>query len=105
MKILIMERIATWILARDSGFVARVRDPFAARSRIYKLPVAIICDALKIAYLTNGRKDEYKDLFYVFSKFARIFSWQIKIGNALGIKQIRSSLKSLASHWEKAGRS
>jgi len=105
MKIFIMERIATWILARDSGFVARVRDPFAARSRIYKLPVAIICDALKIAYLTNGRKDEYKDLFYVFSKFARIFSWQIKIGNALGIKQIRSSLKSLASHWEKAGRS
>jgi hypothetical protein len=104
MKVFIMERIATWVLARDSGFVARVRDPFAARARIYKLPVAITCDALKIAYLTNG-KEEYKDSFYVFSKFARIFSWQIKIGNALGIKQIRSSLKSLASRWERAGRS
>jgi hypothetical protein len=104
MKIFIMERIAAWILARDAGFVARVRDPFAARARIYKLPVAITCDALKIAYLTNG-KEEYRDSFYVISKFARIFSWQVKIGNALGIKQIRSSLKSLASHWEQAGRS
>jgi hypothetical protein len=105
MKIFIMERIATWILARDSGFVARVRDPFAARARIYKLPAAIICDALKIAYLTNGSKEEYKDLFHFFSRFARIFGWQIRIGNALGIKQIRSTLKSLASHWENAGRS
>ena len=76
----------------------------AARARIYKLPVAITCDALKIAYLTNGR-EEYKDLFYFFSKFARLLGWQIKLGNALGIKQIRSSLKSLASHWEQAGRS
>jgi hypothetical protein len=105
MKIFIMERIATWILAREAGFVVRVRDPFAARARLYKLPMAIVCDALKIAYLANGRKQEYKDLFYTFSKFARIFSWQIKIGNAIGIKQIRSSLKSLGSHWEEAGRS
>jgi hypothetical protein len=105
MKIFIMERIATWILDRNPGFVARVRDPFAARARIYKLPVAITCDALKIAYLTNGRKEEYMDLFYVFSKFAKLFSWQIRLANAIGIKQIRSSLRSLASHWEEAGRS
>jgi hypothetical protein len=72
MKIFIMERIATWILARNPGFVARVRDPFAARARIYKLPVAIICDALKIAYLTNGRKEEYRDLFHFFFILAPI---------------------------------
>jgi hypothetical protein len=105
MKIFIMERIATWILARDSRFVARVRDPFAARARIYKLPVAIMCDTLKIAYLANGRKQEYRDSFHVISKFARLFSWQIKIANAIGIEPIRSSLKSLGSLWEKAGRS
>ena len=55
MKIFIMERIATWLLTRDRSFVARARDPFAARSRIYKLPVAVVCDALKIAYATQGR--------------------------------------------------
>jgi hypothetical protein len=52
MKIFIMERIATWLLTSDRSFAARVRDPFVARSRIYKLPVAIVCDALKIAYAT-----------------------------------------------------
>ena len=56
MKIFIMERIATWILVRDSGLVARARDPFAARSRIYKLPGAVICDALKIAYASQAGK-------------------------------------------------
>ncbi|MDB6083271.1 MAG: hypothetical protein JWN43_1152 [Gammaproteobacteria bacterium] len=105
MKIFIMERIAALLLARDSAFVARARDPFAARSRVYKLPMAITCDALKIAYATNGGKEEYRALFRIFSKFARIFSWQIRIGNALGIEPIRSSLRSLASRWEKAGRS
>jgi hypothetical protein len=105
MKIFIMERIATWILARDPRFVARVRDPFAARARIYKLPMAIMCDTLKIAYLTNGRQQEYRDSFQIISKFARLFSWQIKIANAIGIEPIRSSLKSLGSLWEKAGRS
>ncbi len=105
MKVFIMERIATWILACHPEFTVRVRDPFAARSRIYKLPVAMVCDALKLAYLSNGRKQEYKDIFHVFSKFARVFSWQIQLGNVLGVKQIRTSLKSLASHWENAGRS
>jgi hypothetical protein len=104
MKIFIMERIATWILARSPGFVARARDPFASRARIYKLPVAIVCDALKIAYVMNGQRAEYKDLFHVFSKFARVLGWQIKFGNAIGIKQIRASLRSLAAHWEEAGR-
>ena len=54
MKIFVMERVATWLLTRDRSFVARARDPFAARARIYKLPVAIVCDALKIAYADAG---------------------------------------------------
>ena len=55
MKIFIMERTATWLLSRDATFRAQARDPFAARSRIYKLPLALVCDALKIAYATQGR--------------------------------------------------
>jgi hypothetical protein len=105
MKVFIMERIATWILSRNSGFSARTRDPFAARSRIYKLPVAIVCDALKIAFRTNGRREEYKDLFFRVSKFSDFFNWQIRFANFIGVKQVRSLLRTLESHWEKAGRS
>jgi hypothetical protein len=104
MKIFIMERIATWILARDSKFVARVRDPFVARSRVYKLPGAIVCDALKIAYVTT-RRDEYKDLFYLVSRFGKSLSWLIRIGTLFGFKPIRACVAALSSYWVKAGKS
>jgi hypothetical protein len=103
MKIFIMERIPTWMLTRDSGFVARVRDPFAARARLYKLPGAIACDALKIAYATVGR-EQYKDVFELVSKLGKVFSLQIRVGNFFGFKRIRSSLATLGSYWVKAGR-
>jgi hypothetical protein len=53
MKIVIVERIATWILSRNSEFVARVRDPFAARSRIYKLPTAMVCDVAALPVISS----------------------------------------------------
>jgi hypothetical protein len=105
MKVFIIERIATWILSREPGFVTRVRDPFVARSRIYKLPVAIVCDALKIAYATNRRQEIYKDLFYSVSKVGKLLNWQIRLGNILGFKNVRLCLETLASYWTKAGRS
>jgi hypothetical protein len=104
MKIFIMERVATWLLARDSSLVARVRDPFVARSRIYKLPGAIVCDALKIAYMTN-RRPEYLDLFFVISRFGRSISWVIRIGNLLGIGPIRTCVARLSANWTKTGES
>lgn len=104
MKIFIIERIATWILARDSAFVARVRDPFVTRSRIYKLPFAIVCDALKIAYVTDG-KQEYKNIFYSVSKLRTLFSWQMRLGSLLRVKSVRACLDDLSSYWVKAGRS
>ena len=105
MKIFIVERIAAWILAGHPEFVARVKDPFAARSRIYKLPTAIVCDALKIAYVTKGRRQEYKDLFLLIAGMAKVLNLQIRLGNMVGVKQVRSCLQSLASHWDNAGRS
>ena len=105
MKVFIIERIATWILSRESGFATRVRDPFVARSRIYKLPVAIACDALKIAYVTNGRPEKYRDLFYSVSKSGKLLNLQIRLGNILGFKNVRSCLRTLASYWTTAGRS
>jgi len=99
MKIFLMERIATWILATDSSFAARARDPFVARSRIYKLPVAIMCDALKIAYSTQGR-EQYKDVFLMLRRFAKRWTLQIRWSGALGLCA-QPFLKTLRSYWDR----
>jgi hypothetical protein len=103
MKIFIMERVATWLLCCDRSFTARVRDPFAAHSRIYKLPVAIACDALKIAYATQGRT-QYRDVFLLVSGLRKFLNLQIRLGAALGFGRLRLSLCALKSYWPQDGR-
>jgi hypothetical protein len=98
MKIFVMERVATWLLMTDSSFVARVRDPFAARSRIYKLPVAVVCDALKIAYATQGR-GQYRDVFLWVRGLRKLLNVEIRIGDALGFRRVRTHLGLLKSYW------
>ena len=98
MKIFLMERVATWILCTDPSFVARVRDPFAARSRFYKLPVALICDALKIAYVTE-RRGQYKDVFMLVSRLRAFCNLNIRMSNALGFGPVRRCLQELKSYW------
>lgn len=100
MKIFLMERVATWILATDRSFLARARDPFAARSRIYKLPLAVMCDALKIAYSTQGRK-QYKDVFLMLRGFAKLWTLQIRASGALKAGSVRPYLRLLKSYWDK----
>lgn len=99
MKIFLMERIATWILVTDSSFHARVRDPFAARTRIYKLPVAIICDSLKIAYSTE-RRGQYRDVFMLVRAMSGLWTWQLKTGDFLRIGAVRRYVQKLKSYWE-----
>lgn len=99
MKIFLMERIATWILITDRSFIGRARDPFAARSRVYKLPLAIICDALKIAYATQGR-GQYKDVFLMLRRFSKRWSFEVRTSDALGLGA-RPFLKILRSYWDK----
>jgi hypothetical protein len=96
----LMERVATWILITDPSYAACVHDPFASRSRIYKLPVAIICDALKIAYATRGR-GQYKDVFLMLRRFAKFWTVQIRLSGALNIGGARRSLRILKSYWDK----
>jgi hypothetical protein len=103
MKIFILERLASWLLVTQPGFVARVFDPFAARSRIYKLPVAIVCDALKIAYATQGRP-QYKELFFMVQGIHKMLNWQIRAAAFLRTKPVRPALDALASYWAKAAR-
>jgi hypothetical protein len=99
MKIFVMERMATWILTRDRTFSCHARDPFAARSRIYKLPLAVVCDALKIAYATQGRR-QYRDVFYLVRGMRRLLNLQVRVGEALGLGHLRPSLRTLKSYWE-----
>jgi hypothetical protein len=105
LKIFIMERIPTWLLARNAEFTVRVRDPFVAQSRVYKLPGAIICDALKIAYVTNGRQEQYRELFRLMSKMRRLIGLQVRLGNFLGVRAIRSCITNLSSYWTRAAKS
>ena len=100
MKIFLMERVATWILITDPSFRARAHDPFASRSRIYKLPVAIICDALKIAYATQGRR-QYLDVFLLLRRLAKFWTFQVRTGDALGVGGVRPYLQTLRSYWDK----
>jgi hypothetical protein len=103
MKIFVMERVATWILTRDRSFVACVRDPFAARARIYKLPVAIVCDALKIAYASEGR-GQYKDVFFLVRNLRKFLNLQIRLGDRLGLRGVRPTLRALKSYWQSGER-
>jgi hypothetical protein len=103
MKIFIMERVATWILTRDRSFTARARDPFAARSRFYKLPVAIVCDALKIAYTSEGR-GQYKDVFLMVRNLRRFLNLQLRLGDRLGWRRVQPYLRTLKSYWQPGGR-
>ena len=103
MKIFIMERVATWLLMSDRSFVARVRDPFVARSRIYKLPVAIVCDALKIAYATQGRA-QYRDVFLLVRGLRKLLNFQIRLGGALGLPRVGPCLRALKSYWSVDGK-
>jgi hypothetical protein len=99
MKIFLMERVASWILITDPSFKARARDPFVSRSRIYKLPVAIICDALKVAYATQGRR-QYKDVFLMLRRFAKLWTLQIRWSGALR-GRAWPCLQDLKSYWDK----
>jgi hypothetical protein len=98
MKIFVMERMATWLLSSDRSFAARVRDPFVARSRLYKLPVAIVCDALKIAYSTQGRA-QYKDVFMLVRGLRKFLNLEIRLGGALGLRRVGPTLRVLKSYW------
>src|SRR5271165_2684661 len=103
MKVFIVERIASWLLALDDSFHTQVPDPFAARTRIYKLPIAIVCDALKIAYATEGRA-QYKQVFLMVSGLRNGLNARIRVAGLLRSRRVRPFLDSLAGYWHKAGR-
>jgi len=98
MKIFLMERIATWLLVTDPGFVCRARDPFAARARVYKLPAALVCDALKIAYVTQ-RRGQYKDVFLLVRNLRNWLNLQVRIGGFVRARHVHACLEALKKVW------
>lgn len=99
MKIFIMERIATLILASEPSFAVRMRNPFVARKRLYKLPLAIVSDALKIAYTTQGFS-QYKEVFLLIRGLRKFWNFQIRLGAWLAMPRVRSHMRTLGSHWD-----
>ena len=86
MKIFIMERIATWLLIRDPSFAARRAIPSRRARASTSCRSAIVCDALKIAYVTQGR-GQYKDVFLLVQPCAASLEfsdagWPIVLGLA-----------------------
>jgi hypothetical protein len=58
-----------------------------------------MCDALKIAYSTQGRR-QYRDVFLMLRRFAKSWNLQIRTSNALGLGA-RPYLQTLRSYWDK----
>jgi hypothetical protein len=61
--------------------------------------VAIMCDALKIAYATQGR-GQYKDVFLMLRRFSKRWTFELRASNALRLSA-RPFLKTLRSYWDK----
>ncbi|MDE2303989.1 MAG: hypothetical protein KGL34_00370 [Gammaproteobacteria bacterium] len=102
MKVFVLERMASWLLWREPGFATLARDPFAAGARVYKLPVALICDALKIAYATQGRA-QYRTVFRMVAGLRRLANAGIRIGAFCGSRRVAAPLRSLAAPWHTGG--
>jgi len=57
-----------------------------------------VCDALKIAYATQGR-GQYRDVFYLVRNLRKLLNFQVRIGGGLGLSPLKPSLDALKSYW------
>jgi len=101
MKVFVVERMTSLVLSLDRSFVTRVHNPFAAPRRAYKLPVAVVNDALKMAYRSQGH-GQYLEVFRLISGLRRFFNLQIRLGAALGLAKIGPHIRALASYWSRS---
>ena len=101
MKVLIMEQIASLVLASDASFATRVRT-FVARDRVYKPPLAIVQDALKIAYRTQGFC-QYKEVLRFVRAQRKFWNFEIKLGSWIAFRSARANLRRSGAIWEDKG--
>lgn len=103
MKVFVVERMTSLVLSLDPSFITRVHNPFAAPRRAYKLPFAVVNDALKIAYRSQGHS-QYLEVFRLITGLRAFFNLQIRLGAALGLAKIRPHIRALASYWSRSER-
>jgi hypothetical protein len=89
MKVFIVERIASLILATDPDFVVHAYRPFGETRRRYKLPTAIAMDALKIAYRLH-EDEQYRQVFHLLQAAAPVLNTVIRLGTVIGFSRFRS---------------
>ena len=75
----------------------------AAPAKSPKFPRATLENALKIAYATQGRI-QYRDVFLLVSALRKFLNLEVRLGGALGLPSVRSSLRVLKSYWPQGGR-
>jgi hypothetical protein len=103
MKIFVVERIATWLLCTDRRFHAQPCDPFAAAAKIHRTPVAVVCDALKIAYATQ-HWGQYLDVFVLVQALRRSVNLHVRLGAFSRVPAVRQCLQRLSTYWSNRGR-
>jgi hypothetical protein len=92
MKVLIMERIATLILATDSTFAVRVHRPVLTSRQVGKSPLAIVSDALKIAHRAQALS-QYQDVLRCVGAARKFWSFEIWLGWWISLARMRSAVR------------
>jgi hypothetical protein len=106
LKVFILERLATWLLATRPFRVVAL-DPFVAHSRSYKLPGAVLCDALKIAYTETEHRQVYLQLFELISEARKALGRTLRLLAFLGVGPVTRCVDGLKHSWSErsSGRS
>ena len=98
MKVFVMERVASLVAASEPGLVTRTFDPFASPKRIYKLPLAVTCDALKLAYRSQGHP-QYLAMFELLSGMRRFINPVFRMGMGLPWGRLARLHDDLLARW------
>jgi hypothetical protein len=59
-----------------------------------------VCDALKIAYQTQGF-GQYKEVFRMLGGLRRAWNLHVRAGALLRMRSVRAHTDALASYWHK----
>jgi hypothetical protein len=65
--------------------------------------VAVVCDALKIAYSTQHH-GQYRDVFNLVGSARALLTRQLRMAALLGVSPVRACLARLSAYWSGNGR-
>jgi hypothetical protein len=92
MKVLIMDRIATLLLATDATFAVRVLRPVLTSQQVCRTPVAILSDALKIAYRAQALS-QYQNVLRFVRTARKFWRFELRLGSWISLVRMRSDVR------------